>query len=60
MFKHRSADFQVCCSAGFQTRRATELFAPCRLGSRRYSRFGNLRYLEVVAGQLRLIFCHEF
>src|SRR5882724_338773 len=45
----RSADFQVCCIAGFQTRLALgsstrEKTEPCRFGNRRYSRFGNLRY----------------
>jgi len=46
-----SADFQVFCIAGFQTRRPYEpsntrdYAAPCRFGNRRYSRFGNLRYV---------------
>jgi hypothetical protein len=46
-----SADFQVCCIAGFQTRRPYEpsntrdYAAPGRFGNRRYSRFGNLRYV---------------
>src|SRR5512139_4007865 len=41
-----SADFQVCRIASFQTCavRILENPALCRLGSRRYSRFGNLRY----------------
>jgi hypothetical protein len=49
----RSADFQVCCVAGFQTRGACEVWAwgelptARRLGSRRYSRFGNLRYRAI-------------
>ncbi len=53
---HRSADFQVCCIADFQIRRASEdgrlpnirkrrqARTLCRLGNRRYSRFGNLGY----------------
>ena len=47
-----SAGFPACCIAGFQTRerwtssRHSELSLRCRLGSRRYSRFGNLRYEE--------------
>ena len=52
----RSADFQVCCVAGFQTRWPSghrtrsrqptrhSLRRPCRFGNRRNSRFGNLRY----------------
>src|SRR5581483_10655181 len=45
-----SADFQVCCIAGFQTRwldepsGAPEASTRCRFGNRRYGRFGNLRY----------------
>src|SRR5262249_21399907 len=39
-----SADFQVCCIAGFQTCERHEYTEACRLGNRRYSRFGNLRY----------------
>src|SRR5439155_13205596 len=48
--RRRSAGFRTCCIAGFQTRRrpncrcAQSIFKLCRLGSRRYSRFGNLRY----------------
>jgi len=45
--KSRSADFQVCCIAGFQTCEPSEyatIPAPSRLRSRRHSRFGNLRY----------------
>ena len=40
----------ACCIAGFPTRARwnsstrSESSRPCRLGSRRYSRFGNLRY----------------
>ena len=47
-----SAGFPACCIAGFQTCERSnnshryELPMPCRLGSRRYSRFGNLRYKE--------------
>jgi hypothetical protein len=39
-----SAGFQVCRVAGFQTGTAIEGLAPGRPGSRRNSRFGNLRY----------------
>src|SRR5688572_21803335 len=39
-----SADFQVCCIAGFQTGCAFAVRLPCRLGSQRYSRLENLRY----------------
>ena len=39
-----SADYQVCCIAGFQTRERRSVSTPCRFGNRRYSRFGNLRY----------------
>ena len=45
-----SAGFLACCIAGFQTRKRwnssnrSEPPMPCRLGSRRYSRLGNLRY----------------
>ena len=47
----RSADFQICCIAGFPTCGCTGIqrpsaFAPCRLGSRRYSRLGSLRYVS--------------
>ncbi len=51
------ADFQVCCFAGFQTRRhpaaraSFELWTVSRLGSRRYSRFGNLRYTTAASLQ---------
>ena len=47
-----SAGFRACCIAGFPTRerwnnsRRSESPLPCRLGSRRYSRLGNLRYAE--------------
>jgi hypothetical protein len=46
----RTADFQVCCIAGFQTRRPSvspmcpRTITPSRFGNRRYSRLGNLRY----------------
>jgi hypothetical protein len=49
-----SADFQVCCIAGFQTRVPNEpsdvlkLRTRCRFGNRRYSRFGNLRYINLL------------
>jgi hypothetical protein len=49
--RNRSADFQVCCIAGFQTRRPHAITTRRRLGHRRYSRFGNLRYLVAVQGQ---------
>ena len=45
-----SAGFQACCVAGFQTCVRRNISAPSRgrtprrLGSRRHSRFGNLRY----------------
>jgi len=39
-----TADFQVCCIAGFQTRERRAFSTPCRFGNRPYSRFGNLRY----------------
>jgi hypothetical protein len=39
-----SADFQVCCIAGFQTGESSEGESSSDLGSRRHSRFGNLRY----------------
>ena len=48
----RSADFQICCIAGFQTRWRLESFTrpdsstPCRFGNRRYSRLGSLRYVR--------------
>src|ERR1022692_413387 len=47
----RSADFQICCIAGFPTCGCTGIqrpsaSAPCRLGSRRYSRLGSLRYVS--------------
>src|ERR1035441_7032163 len=47
----RSADFQICYIAGFPTCGCTgtqrpPAFAPCRLGSRRYSRLGSLRYVS--------------
>ena len=47
-----SAGFPACCIAGFPTRERwnnsgrRESPLPCRLGSRRYSRLGNLRYKE--------------
>jgi hypothetical protein len=44
IFQTGSADFRVCCIAGFQTRRRHAMATPCRFGNRRYSRFGNLRY----------------
>jgi len=39
-----SADFPVCRIADFQIRRFSANSKCCRLGSRRYSRFRNLRY----------------
>jgi len=43
-----SADFQVCCIAGFQTRQPHAVDTPRRFGNRRYSRFGTLRYDKVL------------
>src|SRR5258705_796308 len=46
---HGSADFQVCCIAGFQTRhllyvqRSRKLQTPGRFGNRRYGSVGKLR-----------------
>src|SRR5580700_9310615 len=49
----RSADFQICRIAGFETCAASAgtkpplVSEPCRFGNRRYSGFGNLRYGSV-------------
>ena len=40
----RSAGFQACCVAGFQPADAPNSSTVCRLGSRRHSRLGSLRY----------------
>jgi len=49
-----SADFQVCCIVGFQTRQPLPVARPRRFGNRRYSRFGNLRYDQGVASSQNL------
>jgi hypothetical protein len=51
----RSGDGQVCCVADFQICGSPAMAASCRLGSRRHSRFGNLRYAVLQRSGLREI-----